>query len=67
MRKRNKKTPKAEKQNAGNYKTRLASSKEEEPTGNNESKVDVVAVGNLGGDEFDKKFEMMLVCLYVFS
>ncbi|XP_028397686.1 protein diaphanous homolog 1-like [Dendronephthya gigantea] len=43
---------------SSNYKPRLASSKEEDPAGNEEVKDDN-GLG-LGGDQFDVKFEMML-------
>ena len=55
---------KVEKSNAG--KTRLTSAKEEDPGVNDESKEDITGVKNLAGDEFDRKFEMMLVCLLIF-
>ena len=60
MRKPGKKA-KAEKSSAGKNKSRLASAKEE---ANDESNNDMLV--NLGGDEFDKKFEMMLVCLLIY-
>ncbi len=63
MRKPSKSKSKAEKSNAPPYKPRLVSSKEEENGNNEESKDDISGVKNLGGDEFDKKFEMMMVCL----
>ena len=67
MRKGKKNKGKVEKSNAGNYKPRLTSAKEEE-TGaiNDESREDVAGVKNLAGDDFDRKFEMMLVCLLIF-
>lgn len=64
--KKNKDKGKVEKSNAGNYKPRLASAKEEDPGANDENKEDVTGVKNLAGDEFDRKFEMMLVCLLIF-
>lgn len=54
---------KPDKSNVSNYKPRLASAKEEEPAGNDETKED----DGLSGDQFDIKFEMMLVCLYLYS
>jgi hypothetical protein len=62
IRKPNKKA-KAEKSNAGKNKARLTSAKEEEPAANDEGNSDIGVVKNLGTDEFDRKFEMMLVCL----
>jgi hypothetical protein len=44
----------------------LASAKDEDPGANDEGKVDISGVKSLAGDEFDRKFEMMLVCLLIF-
>ena len=63
MRKQNESKSKAEKSNAPPYKPHLISAKEEENGNNEEIKDDITGVKNLSGDEFDKKFEMMLVCL----
>lgn len=60
MRKPSRHKPKVDKPSVG-HKPRPPSSKEEDQQPNEEVKKDMGGLKNLDGDEFDRKFENMLV------